>query len=439
MVRADDHQRPEARMTTTADTATGGKPDHDPVDLSTLAFWARSTEEREPAFAELRAERPLSWHPPAEGLVVADDDPGFWAVVTHADIAHVSKSPKTFCSGQGVQFQDAPQELLEASQSFLAMDAPRHAQLRKLVGAAFTPKRIRQLSDRIAQRAESIVADLLDHGDGDFVQLVARRLPMAMIYDMMGLPEDQQDALAEAADLLVSSNDPEVRAAHGVDDPIELTGQALVALLGPGLECADERRRHPQDDLMTNLVQAEVDGESLTDSEIGAFFVLLSVAGNDTTRNTIAHGASALTRYRDQRRRLIDDLDGTLGTAVEEMVRWASPVLTFRRTATEDTELRGQRIAAGDKVVMFYESGNRDTAVFDDPLAFDVTRDPNPHQGFGGGGPHFCMGNMLARTQLREIWRRLLTAAPDFEVGEPSRLTSNFVNAVKAMPIQLNR
>jgi cytochrome P450 len=439
MVRADDHQRREARMTTTADTATGDKPDHDPVDLSTLAFWARSTEEREPAFAELRAERPLSWHPPAEGLVVADDDPGFWAVVTHADIAHVSKSPKTFCSGQGVQFQDAPQELLEASQSFLAMDAPRHAQLRKLVGAAFTPKRIRQLSDRIAQRAESIVADLLDHGDGDFVQLVARRLPMAMIYDMMGLPEDQQDALAEAADLLVSSNDPEVRAAHGVDDPIELTGQALVALLGPGLECADERRRHPQDDLMTNLVQAEVDGESLTDSEIGAFFVLLSVAGNDTTRNTIAHGASALTRYRDQRRRLIDDLDGTLGTAVEEMVRWASPVLTFRRTATEDTELRGQRIAAGDKVVMFYESGNRDTAVFDDPLAFDVTRDPNPHQGFGGGGPHFCMGNMLARTQLREIWRRLLTAAPDFEVGEPSRLTSNFVNAVKAMPIQLNR
>ena len=190
---------------------------------------------------------------------------------------------------------------------------------------------------------------------------------------------------------------------------------------------------------MTNLVQAEVDGQSLTDEEIGAFFVLLSVAGNDTTRNTIAHAAVALTEFRDQRTALATDLDGRLPTAIEEMVRWASPVLTFRRTATQDTELRGQRIAEGDKVVMFYESGNRDTGVFTDPLQFDVLRDPNPHQGFGGGGPHFCMGNMLARTQLREIWRRLLTAAPDFEVGEPSRLTSNFVNAVKSLPITLNR
>jgi cytochrome P450 len=334
---------------------------------------------------------------------------------------------------------DAPEELLEASQSFLAMDSPRHAKLRKLVGSAFTPKQVRKLEDRISERADRIVADLLDHGDGDFVQLVCRRLPMSMIYDMMGLPEDQQDALAENADLLVSAADAEVRAAHGVDNPLELMGNALMGLLGPGLATADERRRNPRDDLMTNLVQAEVDGESLTDAEIGAFFVLLSVAGNDTTRNTIAHTSLALTRFPDQRRRLIEDLDGRLPTAVEEMVRWASPVATFRRTATEDTEIRGQRIAAGDKVVMFYESGNRDTEVFTDPLSFDVTRDPNPHQGFGGGGPHFCMGNMLARTQLREIWRRLLTAAPDFEVGEPARLTSNFVNGVKSLPITLNR
>jgi cytochrome P450 len=262
---------------------------------------------------------------------------------------------------------------------------------------------------------------------------------MAMIYDMMGLPDEQQDALAEAADLLVSGTDPEVLAAHGTDDPLELMGNALMGLLGPGLECADERRRHPQDDLMTNLVQAEVDGQSLTDSEIGAFFVLLSVAGNDTTRNTIAHTATALTDFRDQRRLLIDDLDGRMGTAVEEFVRWASPVLTFRRTATEDTELRGQHIAEGDKVVMFYESGNRDDDAFADPRSFDITRDPNPHQGFGGGGPHFCMGNQLARLQLREVWKRLLTVAPDFEVGEPSRLTSNFVNAVKSLPITLNR
>ena len=426
-------------MTTTANAATGDEPDHDPDDLSSLAFWAKSTDEREESFAQLRAERPVSWHRAAEGVLEAPDGPGFWALVRHEDIAAVSKSPTLFCSGRGVQFMDAPEELLEASQSFLAMDAPRHAKLRKLVGSAFTPKQIRKLEDRIRERADRIVADLLDHGDGDFVQLVCRRLPMSMIYDMMGLPEEQQDALAENADLLVSAADAEVRAAHGVDDPLQLMGNALMGLLGPGLATADERRRSPRDDLMTNLVQAEVDGESLTDAEIGAFFVLLSVAGNDTTRNTIAHTSVALTRFPDQRRRLIEDLDGLLPTAVEEMVRWASPVATFRRTATEDTEIRGQRIAAGDKVVMFYESGNRDTEVFTDPLSFDVARDPNPHQGFGGGGPHFCMGNMLARTQLREIWRRLLTVAPDFEVGEPARLTSNFVNGVKSLPIALNR
>jgi cytochrome P450 len=426
-------------MTTTADTATSDKPDHDPVDLSSLDFWSRSTAEREASFAQLRADRPVTWHRPAEGIMENPEDPGFWAVVRHEDIATVSKSPKIFCSGQGVQFMDAPEDLLEASQSFLAMDSPRHAKLRKLVGSAFTPKRIAKLEDKISERADMIVDDLLEHGDGDFVQLVCRRLPMWMIYDMMGLPAEQQDALAENADLLVSGNDAEVRAAHGIDDPLELMNNALIGLIGPGLEAADERRKNPQDDLMTALVQAEVDGDKLTDEEIGAFFVLLSVAGNDTTRNTIAHASMALTEFRDERRRLGADLDGLLPTAVEEMVRWASPVLTFRRTATEDTELGGQRIAAGDKVVMFYESGNRDAEVFTDPLTFDVARDPNPHQGFGGGGPHFCMGNMLARTQLKEIWRRLLTVAPDFEVGEPTRLTSNFVNAVRSLPISLNR
>ncbi len=426
-------------MTTTADTSsTDGKPDYDGVDLSSIDFWAQATAGREPAFAELRAERPISWHRPAEGVMENPDSAGFWAVTRHADIEYVSKNPKLFCSGQGVQFMDAPPDLLEASQSFLAMDSPRHPQLRKIVGSAFTPKQVKRLEDKIKQRAGMIVDELVEHGDGDFVQLVCRRLPMWMIYDMMGLPEEQQDALAESADLIVSAADPEVLAEQGTDDPLELMNTALMGLLGPGLEAADERRRNPQDDLMTNLVQAEVDGQRLTDDEIGAFFVLLSVAGNDTTRNTIAHTATALTEFRDQRRLLIDD-DGHLGTAVEEFVRWASPVLTFRRTATEDTELRGQRIAAGDKVVMFYESGNRDGEVFTDPLSFDVTRDPNPHQGFGGGGPHFCMGNQLARLQLREVWRRLLTVAPDFEVGEPSLLTSNFVNAVKALPIQLNR
>jgi cytochrome P450 len=370
-----------------------------------------------------------------------EDDPGFWAVVRHADIGHISKNPKIFCSGRGVQFQDAPPELLEASQSFLAMDAPRHTQLRKIVSAAFTPKQVRRVEDRIAERAERIVDDLVDHlahhPDGDFVALVAKRLPMGTIYDLMGAPESYQDSLAEAADLLVATNDPDVLENLGLDDPLQAAGQALMALLGPALELAEARRRDPQDDLMTNLVQAEVDGQRLTDNEIGAFFVLLSVAGNDTTRNTIAHAMRGLSADPEQRAWLAEDLDGRIGGAVEEFVRHASPVLTFRRTTTQDTELHGQPIAAGDKVVMFYESGNRDDDVFADPLRFDLSRNPNPHVGFGGGGPHFCMGNMLARTQLRQIFSQLLTRVPDLTVGEPETLRSNFVHAVKTMPCSI--
>jgi cytochrome P450 len=412
--------------------------EYDPVDLSSLAFWSRSMAERDAAFAELRRERPVSWHRPAEGMLMpTEGDPGFWAVVRHADIGHVSRNPKLFSSGQGVQFQDAPPELLEASQSFLAMDAPRHTTLRKIVSAAFTPKQVRRISERIADRARMITDELLDHGDGDFVQLVSKRLPMWTIYDLMGLPEEYQDSVAEAADLLVAANDPGVRETLGVADPLELAGKALFAILGPGLELAAARRSSPGDDLMTNLVQAEVDGESLTDDEIGAFFVLLSVAGNDTTRNTIAHSMRRLTEHPDQRAWLAEDYAGRSRTAIEEFVRHASPVLTFRRTAVEDAELGGQRIAAGEKVVMFYESGNRDDAVFDDPMTLDLARDPNPHVGFGGGGPHFCLGNMLARTQVHAMFSELLTRAPDLQVGEPDLLVSNFVHGVKAMPVTL--
>jgi cytochrome P450 len=414
------------------------KPDVDPVDLSSLEFWGTPMAERDASFAELRTERPVSWHEPPEGMIMPGEDaPGFWAVVRHADIVHVSKNPKIFCSGQGVQFQDAPEDFLEASQSFLAMDAPRHTTLRKIVSAAFTPKQVRRIEDKIVERAEMIVDDLVDHGDGDFVQLVSKRLPMWTIYDLMGLPEEYQESVAEAADLLVAANDPGVQEEQGIDDPLEVASNALIALIGPGLELADARRSDPQDDLMTNLVQAEVDGESLTDEEIGAFFVLLSVAGNDTTRNTIAHTMCRLTEHPDQRDRLRADYEARIPTAVEEFVRHASPVVTFRRTATQDTELGGRHIAAGDKVVMFYESGNRDADVFADPLRFDLTRDPNPHVGFGGGGPHFCMGNMLARTQMRAIFSQLLTRVPDLSVGEPEMLRSNFVHAVKRLPCSL--
>jgi cytochrome P450 len=241
--------------------------------------------------------------------------------------------------------------------------------------------------------------------------------------------------VAEAADLLVSWSDEDVR---GDRDPLEVVNEATQTLIVAGLELAEGRRAEPRDDLMTSLVQASVDGEQLTDEEISAFFVLLSVAGNDTTRNTISHTMLALQDFPDQREYLLADLDGRLPTATDEFVRWASPVLTFKRTVVSDTTLAGVDIAAGEKVVMFYPSGNRDADVFTDPGAFDVARTPNRHVGFGGGGPHFCLGNMLARTQLQAVVGELLQRVPGLRLGEPRLLVSNFVHGVKSLPCEVH-
>jgi cytochrome P450 len=332
--------------------------------------------------------------------------------------------------------EDVPEDILEAVSSFLALDAPRHTALRKLISSAFTPRRVKLIEDQIRDQARRIVDDLLVTGDCDFVDEVARKLPMWTIYEMCGLPEEDRLPAAHGADGMVSWSDDEVLAGR---QPAELLLESAMGLINIGLNLAESRRSEPRDDLMTALVKAEVDGQHLTDEEIGAFFVLLSVAGNDTTRNTIARSMKALTDFSDQRKILIDDFEGTIGTAVEEMVRWASPVMTFRRTATKDTELMGQAIKEGDWVVMFYASGNRDEKVFDNPWQFDVRRKPNNHVGFGGGGPHFCMGNMLAKTQLRAIFYELLHKVPDLQAGEPVQLVGNFVDAVKSLPCTLNR
>jgi cytochrome P450 len=414
---------------------TQGRPDYDTVSVGSLEFWKQTPTQREQRLKVLRDERPVSWQRPAEGSMMPQaDGAGFWAVTRHEDIVAVSKNPEVFCSGQGIQMEDVPVEILEAASSFLATDAPRHTALRRLISSAFTPRRVRTIEDQIRDQARRIVDDLLAAGDCDFVEQVARRLPMWTIYEMCGLPEEQRETAAHGADGMVSWADEDVRGDLG---PAELLGQSLMNLAGIGLGLAEARRAEPRDDLMTNLVQAEVDGQRLTDHEISAFFVLLSVAGNDTTRNTIARGVKALTDFPDQRKLLVDDFEGTIGTAVEELVRWASPVMTFRRTATRDFELRGQQIREGDWVVMFYASGNRDERVFDDPMRFDVRRDPNPHVGFGGGGPHFCMGNMLARTQLRAVFEQLLFRVPGLTAGEPVQVVSNFVDGVKSLPCTL--
>ena len=405
------------------------------MNVSSNSFWGATALEREESFRRLRDEDPVSWQPPAEGgMMPAEDDDGYWAVVRHEDIGYVSTNPELFCSGEGVQLENIPEMYLEPTQSFLALDAPRHTKLRKLVSSAFTPRRVATIDEQIGSRAARIVDDLLETGDCDFVHHVSMRLPMWTIYDMVGLDEDLQEPVAEAADVLVGSNDPEVQ---GGRDPLEVVNDAVMTLMTAGLDLAESRRSEPRDDLMTNLVQASIDGEGLTDEEISAFFVLLSVAGNDTTRNTISHSMKALTDFPEQRAWLLADFDNRIDSAVEEFIRWATPVMTFKRTATRDTELRGVPIAAGEKVVMMYPSGNRDDRVFTDPQVFDLSREPNRHLGFGGRGPHYCLGAMLAKTQLKAIFSELLHRTPSLTVGEPDYLLSNFVHGIKRMPCQV--
>jgi cytochrome P450 len=412
---------------------TATKPAFDTIPLSSLEFWTSTAEEREEAFAVLRRDRPVSWHPPFEGaLMPHDDDPGYWAVVGHADVVQVSRTPEVFCSGQGVMLENVPEALLEAATSFLAMDAPRHTMLRRLVSSAFTPRQVARIEDQIRHQATSIVDDFVaGPRQCDFVAAVSQRLPMWTISEMMGVPPAEREHVVHSADSMVSWNDPEIQAGR---EPLQVLVDALVGLHTAARALAEARRAQPTDDLMTALVQAEVDGDRLTDDEICAFFVLLSVAGNDTTRNTISHGMKALCDHPDQRVVLMEDFENRIGPAVEEMVRWATPVMTFRRTATCDTELCGQPIATGDKVVMFYPSANRDERAFPDPYRFDVTRHPNEHVGFGGGGPHFCMGASLARRQLRAIFGELLHRVADVELGVPELLVGNFIHGVTHLP-----
>jgi cytochrome P450 len=404
------------------------------VDLGSLDFWGLPAQERDAAFAELRRQAPISRHAPPEDILGLPEDAlhHYWAIVRHEDIRRISRDPRTFRSGDGVQFADAPAELLEASQSFLAMDAPRHTKLRGLVSAAFTPRQVARIEEGIRQNARQIVAEAAPTGGGDFVELVAKRLPLVTISDMIGVPEGDRERVVRAADVLVSAADPEV---FGDRAPIEVLGEALWTLTEFATQLAAHREAHPGEDLMTALVQAEVDGERLTHAEIAAFFVLLSVAGNDTTRHTTSHAMRALTVNPDQRALLTGDLQARLPVAVEEFVRWASPVLTFRRTTTCEVELHGELVPAGERVVLFYHSGNRDERAFDSPWRFDVTRDPNRHLGFGGGGPHYCMGASLARTQLRSIFAELLRVLPDIEAEEPELLRSAFIHGVKRMQV----
>ena len=427
-------------MTGHVTRSASGNPDraYDEVDISSRGFWSTSSDVREKTFAVLRERGTVTWHPPFQEQLIEDpEDYGFWAVTRYDDLVEVTKRHQDFLSGPGILMENLPAEFVEAGQSIIGMDPPRHTMLRRLVASAFTPKQMRRINDRIEANArkvvDGLVAKLDAGGEVDFVAECAELLPMHNINDIMGVPDGERQIAAHEMKVGTSWNDPEL-----VGETKDEVFMALLQAMGYMHDLAErmttQRRAEPSDDLVSSLANAEVDGEQLTDHEIGAFFVLLTIAGNDTTRQSTSHGLKALTDFPEQRAWLLEDLEGRLPDAVEEMVRWATPIMTFRRTASRDCELAGQQITEGDKVVMFYSSANRDETRIERPHEFDVSRHPNPHITFGGGGIHHCLGNQLARFQLKALFKELLTRVPDLQAGEPELTPGNFFNVVKSMP-----
>jgi cytochrome P450 len=409
--------------------------DFDEIDVSTNAFWELGAEERDARLAVLREKRPVSWQRPAAGMASMPgmEGAGYWAVVRHADVMTVSRHPETYSSAQGYMIEEIPMEILENAGSFLGMDHPRHTQMRGLVSQAFSPRRVRLLEEKIAARARMLVDDLRAEGEGDFVKTVAMPLPSLTYAEMVGVEEEDRERIVALADNMVAYNDPDALQGR---DGLTLLMETLVGIYGEAAALVERRRVDPGDDILTGLVEAELDGQRLTEEEIAAFLVLVSVAANDTTRNSISHGMLALQQFPDQRALLSAGIEHHLAGAIEEIIRWATPVMTFRRTATRDTELNGVAISEGEKVVMFYNSANRDETVFPEPWRLDITREA-PHVGFGGGGPHFCLGASLARSMLRSMFRELITRAPTLELGEPKFLIGNFIHGITAMPYKV--
>jgi cytochrome P450 len=407
----------------------------DDIDLSDTGFWARPWDEREGAFQTLRRERPISFYeepeiPEALSYVIPKGK-GYHALTRHADISQASRHPEIYESGRGAtSIVDMPEEMLDFFGSMINMDNPRHARLRRIVSAAFNPRMIKSIEDRIDFVANDVIDRVAPLGGCDFVVEVAARLPLAIICDMMGVASSDYDTVFKASNVILSSGDPEY-VPEGADPMVAFmtAAQQLNLLM---VDLATYRREHPTDDVTSALVNTNVDGENLSDTEVAAFFILLVVAGNETTRNAISHGLLALTEHPDQRALWKADPAGIAATGVDEIVRWASPVIWMRRTVAAETVLGGTELHEGDKVIMFYNSANRDEDVFDDPFTFDVRRAPNPHIGFGAAGPHFCLGAHLARQEIDVMFRRLFERLPDIEsAGEPDRLLSPFINGIK--------
>ncbi len=407
------------------------------LDLSQNEFWMLSLAQRHDAFARLRElESPPYFADPETPFTTADQ--GYYALVKHADVVEASRHPELFSSARGsTSLVDLPPEFNEYFGSMINMDDPRHARLRRIVSRAFTPKMIKKFEEDVQLTAASIVDDLIATGSCDFVQQVSARLPLKIICQMMGISDDHYEMVLRNTNIVLAGGDPEFLS----DDMDTAIGQILTAgsdLAALVTELAATRQQDPGEDLISALATANVDGEQLTPAELASFFILLVVAGNETTRTAISHSLVLLTEHPEQRQLLLADFDGRIAGAVEEIVRYVSPVIWMRRSLTRDAEINGHQFREGDKAALVYWSANRDESVFADGLKFDITRSPNPHVGFGGAGPHFCLGAHLARREITVMLRELLHRVPNIRTaGEPDRLLSSFINGIKHLPCEL--
>ncbi|RJL22745.1 cytochrome P450 [Bailinhaonella thermotolerans] len=408
--------------------------DLDGIDLADLAFWRRPPHERLEAFRALRdLDRPVFF--PERRVPFLRPGRGFHALVRHADVVEASRDAASFSSEPAVTSPEPPPWTRRVfGDSMVNLDDPRHARLRRIVSRAFSPKTLARLDAHLAETAAAIVDEVRAAGPGDFVSQVAARFPIQVICHLMGIPERERPRVHAHAD--ASTEYTGVRA--DLVRAVRLAARnarALLALQRMVARLGEERRDRPGDDLVSALVNADVDGERLSGRELGSFFTLLLVAGNETTRNALAHALKLFTDHPEQRELLLSDFDARIGPAVEEIVRFSSPVMQFRRRVTRDLELRGHPLRAGDRVSLLYVSANRDESVFADPDVFDITRRPNPHVGFGGPSPHHCLGAHLARREMAVMLRELFTRLPGIRAtAEPEPLISNFDNGVWRQP-----
>jgi cholest-4-en-3-one 26-monooxygenase len=400
------------------------------VDLTNLDTFQQGTPHEQ--FKLLRNQAPVFRHPGAPG----EED--FWAVTKHADLKRISKSPQLFSSEEksALPRDMGPESLPQLRLIMLNMDPPKHRQYRAIVNKAFTPRMVHGLEGAVDKMIDQIIDNVIEKGECDFVDELAAPLPMKVICEMMGVPEEDRRAIYELGNRMVGFDDPELQG-DGTAPALtsEAGQQASAEMFMYAAKLAEKARTHPADDLATALLNAEVDGHRLSELEFNSFFMLLAIAGNETTRTVTSNGMLDFIRNPDQRQKLIDD-PGLIDTAVEEVLRHEPAVHSFRRTAMADTEIRGVKIPAGDKIIMWYPAVNRDEDVFENPDAFDITRSPNDHLSFGIG-EHFCLGANLARMELRKIFGGLMRRLPDIELAaEPRRLRSTFINGVKEMQVK---